>query len=414
MKLAEPGAGSGPDPAGRWTALAILSVAELFAMTTWFSATAALPQLAERWSLSATGEAWLTIAVQIGFVAGALASASLTLADILPPRRLVLFGAIGAAAANALLLAAAGWASAILLRLATGFFLAGVYPPALKSMSTWFRRGRGVGLGILVGALTLGSATPHLVNGLGGLDWRVVIVTTSILTLAGGALAELAGREGPFPFPRAEFDPRQSGRVFASRGVRLATLGYFGHMWELYAMWGWFAGFYAAVLAGQGFGAEAGHRAAFAAFAVIGIGAAGCWAGGILGDRWGRTRTTAASMAISGACALSIGWMVDAAPALVLAVGLVWGFAVVADSAQFSTMVTEVADQRYVGTALTLQLAIGFTLTVATLWLVPLVRDAAGWGWAFVLLAPGPAIGLVAMLRLKGAPEANAIAGGKG
>ncbi|MGH7550709.1 MAG: MFS transporter [Gemmatimonadota bacterium] len=406
--------GPAVDPTGRWTALAILAVAELLAMTTWFSATAALPQLAGRWSLSATGEAWLTIAVQIGFVAGALVSASLTLADILPPRRLVLFGAIGAAAANVLLLGADGWAPAVLLRLATGFFLAGVYPPALKSMSTWFRHGRGVALGVLVGALTLGSATPHLVNGLGGLDWRVVIVTTSVLTLAGGALAELAGREGPFPFPRAEFDPRQAGRVFASRGVRLATLGYFGHMWELYAMGGWFAAFYGAVLAGQGFGAEAGRWAAFATFGVIGIGAAGCYAGGVLGDRWGRTRTTGASMAISGACALSIGWLVDASPALVLGVGLVWGFAVVADSAQFSTMVTEVADQRYVGTALTLQLAIGFTLTVATLWLVPLVRDAAGWGWAFALLAPGPAAGLGAMLRLKAAPESAAIAGGRG
>ncbi|MGH7565176.1 MAG: MFS transporter [Gemmatimonadota bacterium] len=411
---AERAAVPGADPAGRWMALAILAVAELFAMTTWFSATAALPHLAGRWSLSASGEAWLTIAVQIGFVAGALVTASLTLADLLPPRRLILLGATGAATVNALLLIADGGASAISLRLATGFFLAGVYPPALKSMSTWFRHGRGVALGILVGALTLGSATPHLVNGLGGLDWRVVIVTTSILTLAGGALAELAGREGPFAFPRAQFDPRQAGRVFASRGVRLATLGYFGHMWELYAMWGWFAAFYGTVLLGHGFGVEAGRWAAFATFGVIGIGAAGCYAGGVLGDRWGRTRTTAASMAISGACALSIGWLIDASPILVLAVGLVWGFAVVADSAQFSTMVTEVADQRYIGTALTLQLAIGFTLTVATLWLVPLVRDAVGWGWAFALLAPGPVIGVVAMLRLKAAPEARSIAGGRG
>ncbi|MGH7544133.1 MAG: MFS transporter [Gemmatimonadota bacterium] len=413
----ETGPGRAPseaaDPEGRWRALGVLAASALLAMTTWFSATAVLPQLAGRWSLSASTGAWLTIAVQIGFVAGALVSASLTLADVLPPRRLLLFGAIGAAAANMLLLHAGGWGTAVLLRLATGFFLAGVYPPALKSMSTWFRRGRGVALGVLVGALTLGSAMPHLVNGLGGLDWHLVIVTTSALTVVGGALAELAGREGPFPFPRAEFDPRQAGRVFANRGVRLATLGYFGHMWELYAMWGWFAAFFGTVLARQGAGAGTGRWAAFAAFAVIGIGAAGCLAGGILGDRWGRTRTTAASMVVSGACALSIGWLVGASPWMVLAVGLVWGFAVVADSAQFSTMVTEVADQRYVGTALTLQLAIGFTLTVATLWLVPLVRDVAGWGWAFALLAPGPLAGVAAMLRLKAAPEARSIAGGR-
>jgi MFS family permease len=408
------GTRSAADPAGRWTALGILALAALLAMTTWFSATAVLPQLTGRWSLSATAGAWLTIAVQIGFVAGALVSASLTLADVLPPRRLILFGAVGAAAANMLLLHAGGWGTAVLLRLATGFFLAGVYPPALKSMSTWFRQGRGVALGILVGALTLGSATPHLVNGLGGLDWHLVIVITSALTILGGALAALAGREGPFPFPRAVFDPRQAGRVFANRGVRLATLGYFGHMWELYAMWGWFGAFYTAVLVENGLGESAPRLAAFAAFGAIGIGALGCLAGGVLGDRWGRTRTTGASMAVSAACALTIGWLTGGPPGLVLAIGLLWGFAVVADSAQFSTMVTEVADQRYVGTALTLQLAVGFTLTVATLWLVPLVRDVAGWGWAFALLAPGPLVGVAAMLKLKGAPEARSIADGRG
>ena len=402
------------EPEGRWRALGVLAVSSLLAMTTWFSATAVLPQLAGRWSLSASTGAWLTIAVQVGFVLGALLLASLTLADLLPPRRLMLFGAIGAALANLLLLHAGGWGTAVLLRFATGFFLAGVYPPALKSMATWFRRGRGVALGVLVGALTLGSAMPHLVNGLGGLDPHLVITATSVLTLIGGALAELAGREGPFPFPRAPFDPRQARRVFANRGVRLATLGYFGHMWELYAMWGWFGVFFGTVLAGHDAGSGAGRWAAFAAFGAIGVGALGCLAGGILGDRWGRTRTTAASMVLSGACALSIGWLVGASPWLVLAVGLLWGFAVVADSAQFSTMVTEVADQRYVGTALTLQVAIGFTLTVATLWLVPLVRDVAGWGWAFALLAPGPLAGVVAMLRLRSAPEAQAIAGGRG
>ena len=147
-------------------------MAVLLAMTTWFSATAALPQLVALWDLSATTAAWLTIAVQIGFVAGALTSAALTLSDILPPRRMILLGAAGAAAANALLYVADGPDLAIPLRLATGFFLAGVYPPALKSMATWFRAGRGTGLGVLVGALTLGSAAPHLINGLGGVDWR--------------------------------------------------------------------------------------------------------------------------------------------------------------------------------------------------------------------------------------------------
>ena len=375
-------------------------------MTTWFSATAVIPQLRAEWGLSDGDAAWLTIAVQLGFVAGALLSAALTLPDVVSPRLILLVGALGAAGANALLAAADGPALAIPLRAATGFFLAGVYPPALKLMSTWFREGRGTALGILVGALTLGSALPHLVNGLGELDWHVVVYATSALTAAGGLLA-LAVHEGPHRFPPARFDPRQAPLVFGNRGVRLASLGYFGHMWELYAMWAWFLVFFAAEV-------EGGSSAAYATFAAVGAGALGCWAGGVLGDRWGRTATTTASMALSGACALAIGLAADGPAGLVLALGLVWGFAVVADSAQFSTMVTELADQAYVGTAVTLQLAIGFTLTVVTIWLIPVLEDGVGWRWAFAFLAPGPALGVLAMLRLRASPEAALIAGGRG
>jgi MFS family permease len=397
---------------GRGRALGLLAVALVLGMTTWFSASAVIPQLRTEWSLSDTAAAWLTIAVQLGFVAGALISSVLNLADVVPARLVVLGGSLGAAGANSLLALASGAGLAIPLRFATGFFLAGVYPPALKLMSTWFRRSRGAALGIVVGALTLGTAGPHLVNGLGGLEWETVIYATSALTATGGLIAWLGVPEGPFRFPAARFDPRQAGRVFANRGVRLACFGYFGHMWELYAAWAWFLVFFAGVLRENG--SEAGATAAYATFAVIGIGALGCWAGGILGDRWGRTNTTAAMMAVSGSCAVVIGLLFRAPPWIVLAVGLVWGFAVVADSAQFSTMVTELADQAYVGTALTLQLAVGFTLTVATIWLIPVLESAVGWRWAFAFLAPGPALGVLAMLRLKASPEAARIAGGRG
>jgi MFS family permease len=374
--------------------LALLAAALVLSMTTWFSATAVVPQLRAEWELGDTAAAWLTIAVQVGFVAGALVSSALSVADVFPPRAVILAGTLGAAGANALLLAADGAAVGLVARVATGFFLAGVYPPALKLASTWFQRGRGTALGIVVGALTLGSAVPHLVNGLGGLDWQVVVVTTSVLTAAGGVLAAVAVSEGPFRFPSARFDPRQAHRALANRGVRLASLGYFGHMWELYAMWAWFLVFFSAVGSGR-------REAAYATFAVIGVGALGCWAGGVLGDRWGRPETTAAMMAVSGACALIVGVVGAWSAAAALAVGLVWGFAVVADSAQFSTLVTELADQAYVGTALALQLAVGFALTVATIWLVPYWEDAVGWRWAFAFLAPGPALGIVAMLRLR-------------
>jgi len=397
---------------GRWRALAFLAAALVLSMTTWFSASAVVPQLRTDWGLGDTAAAWLTVAVQLGFVLGALASSLVNLADVVSPRLVLLAGAAGAAAANLALAGVDGPSGAVPLRFATGFFLAGVYPPALKLMATWFRRGRGTALGVVVGALTVGSAAPHLVNGLGGLDWRTVVYATSAVTVAGGLLAFAAVPEGPFPFPRATFDPRQAGLVFRNRGVRLASLGYFGHMWELYAMWAWFLLFFSDALADGG--GDVGARAAYTTFAVIAIGGLGCWAGGVLGDRWGRTPTTAAMMAVSGTCSLVIGLLVDAPTWIVLAIALVWGFTVVADSAQFSTMVTELADQTYVATALALQLAVGFTLTVVTIWLVPYLEDALGWRWAFAFLAPGPALGLLAMLRLRASPDAARIAGGRG
>lgn len=402
-----------PDPPGRWSALVRLAVGMVLAMTTWFSASAVLPQLRVEWDLSTTAGSWLTIAVQLGFVVGALSSAVLNLADLVPPRRLMLYGALGAATANLLLLFVDGPVLAIPLRFLTGAFLAGVYPPGLKSMATWFRRGRGTALGVMVGALTLGSAMPHLVNGLGGVEWERVIVATSVLTVAGGLVAEFVGRDGPFPFPSATFDPSQARRAFQDRGVRLATAGYFGHMWELYAMWAWFSVFFADRLA-EGGDLDPRRNAAYAAAAAIGIGALGCWVGGVLGDRWGRSRTTALAMTISGASAIVIGLARDAPVAVVLVIGLVWGFWVVADSAQFSAVVTELADQRYVGTAVTLQLAAGFTLTVVTIWLVPVLRDELTWRWAFAFLAAGPALGVWSMLRLLHSPDAARIAGGRG
>jgi MFS family permease len=385
----------------------------VLSMATWFSASAVLPQLRDEWGLSTTAASWLTIAVQLGFVAGAVISAVTNLADLVAPRRLILGGSLMAAAANLGLLAVSSPTGAVALRFATGVALAAVYPPALKAMSTWFRAGRGTALGIMVGALTLGSALPHLVNGAGGVSWQSVIVTTSLLTVAGGLLAGFVFHDGPFAFPQAVFDPRQIGRLSRDRAVRLASIGYFGHMWELYAMWAWIAAFATDALALRG-AADPVRTASLLAFAVIGAGAIGCYGGGVLGDRWGRTRLTASAMAISGACALVIGLLRNGPFVVLVAVALVWGLTVVADSAQFSTIVTEVADQAYVGTAVTFQLAVGFTLTVATIWLVPVIRDGSSWFWAFALLVPGPVIGVVAMLRLKSLPEAARIAGGRG
>lgn len=393
-------------------ALFLLATTLVFSMSTWFSASAVLPHLRSAWDLSDSAAAWLTIAVQLGFVAGAIVSAALNVADIISPRHVIALSSLGAATANALLVTAEGAESGIPLRFATGFFLAGVYPPAFKLMATWFTRGRGMALGVLVGALVTGNGLPHLVNGLGGLDPNTVLYGTSLLTLAGGLICEVAVREGPYPFPRAIFDPRQAGRVFHNRGVRLASFGYFGHMWELYAAYTWFLVFFTSHLEAKG--QEVGSSAALMTFTFFVLSGVGAWGGGVLADRWGRTRTAALSMLISGSCAATIGFFFTSSTWILIALASVWALAIVADSAQFSAMVTEVADQAYVGTAVTLQLAVGFTISVAMIWLIPMLEEALGWRWTFAFLAPGPVLGIVAMLKLKASPSAAKIAGGLG
>jgi len=408
---AEQGAEAGAS--GRWLALALISVGVLGPLTTWFSATAILPELTRDWDLSPAAAAWLTNAVQAGFVAGALGASLVNLPDILRLNRLMAGAALLAAVANAGLLLAPGPGWAIALRLVTGLALAGVYPPALKLMATWFRRGRGLALGVMIGALTLGSALPHLFRALaGGADWRSVVLGSSLSTLAAAALFALAVREGPHAFARATFDPRQSLAVLRNRPLMLANLGYFGHMWELYAMWAWFLVFAAA--SGQAGGAVPFGSPSMLTFLTLAAGAGGCVLGGVLSDRIGRCLTTAGMMAVSGLCALLIGFAFGGPPALLGAVALIWGASIVGDSAQFSAAVTELADPRFVGTAVSVQLGIGFGLTVAAIWLLPLVAEAlGGWRWAFLPLVPGPLIGLVAMLALRRLPEARLLAGGR-
>ena len=401
-----------PVAPGRWSALAGLATGLFFTMAPWFSAAALLPQLRELWTLSEVSSAWLTLAVQLGFVLGAVLSAALNLADRVTPQRLILAGGLIAAASNLGLLVASGLTSATLLRALTGAALALVYPSALKAMSAWFVTGRGVALGVMVGGLTLGSALPHLINGFGGANWRVVIVTTSVLAMLGGLIAARV-QEGPYRFPAAVFRPAQAWKMLSSRSMRLATLGYLGHMWEVYAMWAWFAAFFTQVLAGR---AETGPReAAFATFAVVGVGALGCYLGGVLGDRWGRTRLVILALACSGGCALALAGLVllGASPTALLLVSLIWGFWIIADSAQFSAITSEISDSAYVGTALTAQLGLGYTLTAVSIALVPILVRASGWPATFAVLALGPVIGIVAIRLLSKLPEATRIAAGQ-
>ena len=420
MQLARVAAGPAAAPAGRWAALAWIALAQVGGMSTWFSAAAVAPSLARDWGLSTGEVGLLTAAVQVGFVAGALASAISGVADVLTTKRVFVASALLAAIANGLLVLAGGSLGlALALRFALGFFLAGVYPTGMKLTAGWFRHGRGLAIGTLVGALTLGSALPHLIAGFGlaaRLPWQVVIAATSIGAVAAAAIAAAFVRRGPFEAPSAPLDLGWALRALREPAVRLANFGYFGHMWELYAMWTWVPSFLLASFAASSPAAdreELGRAASLAAALVIGVGAIGCVLAGLLADRVGRTATTSAAMAISGACAVLAGLLFGQAPALVLAVAVVWGITIVADSAQFSAAISELAEPERVGSALALQTAIGFLLTAVSIQLLPLTQATVGWSGAFAILAIGPALGVVAMLRLRARPESVRLAGGR-
>jgi len=381
----------------------LIALVQVLVMGVWFSASAVVPALARQWHMSAGSAAWLTTPVQAGFVAGAIGSAVLGLADRMRPHLLVAGCAAGAAGCTLVMaLFADGPFAAVPLRFATGAFLAGVYPVGIKLMASWSRPAdRALAMGVLIGALTLGSALPHLIGGLWRLDWRAVLAASAAIAFAGAIMAGALIRPGPqVPLAGRAGRPRSALAMFADRGPRLVSLAYFGHMWELYALWTWLPAFLAASSTAPA-GSPAAAVSGIDAFLVIGVaGLAGCLIGGLAADRAGRAATAAAALAISGACCLLSPLSFTASRPLLLAFAAVWGAAVIADSGVYSTLLSELADRRYLGTALTAQTAIGFLLTIVTIELIPLLAAAVGWRYALLALAAGPLTALAALTSL--------------
>jgi sugar phosphate permease len=382
--------------------LALLSIVQLLGMSVWFTASASLPGSRTSGALSPAEVGWLTMSVQLGFVAGTATAAILNLADLVPAPRYVAASALLAAGANGAIALVPGFEATLALRFLTGFALAGVYPPAMKMIATWFRAGRGVAIGTVVGALTVGKALPYLAGGLEGWSVQAVVLAASAGALL-AALLVLAGyRDGPFPSRGVRSTGVLSDSCCGTARTRLAVAGYLGHMWELYAMWAAIAAFFL-----------------FAFFGPLGLAGPAAAAGrnGLRRDRHrrrsgrsrrGRRRSLGTRergdeprCSRAAACALAHRLAGRRPRRVVVALALVWGFTIVADSAQFSALVTECAPAHAVGTALTLQTSLGFALTAVSIWLTVIVASRFGWGIAFNLLAVGPLLGVVAMARLR-------------
>lgn len=382
----------------RWRMLLLLALAELLGMSLWFAGSAIAPQLQQRWTLSGSEVGWLTTAVQLGFVGGTAVSAVLNLADVMPSRLLFSLSALLGAGANAALLLADGFPSAIATRVACGFCLAGVYPPAMKMTATWFRARRGLAVGTIVGALTVGKATPYLIHAFPAAGVRTIVLAGTASAVLAALLVWAFYHDGPYPFAPRPFSWGLVASVVREREWRLATGGYLGHMFELYSYWTWIPVFLAASASTAG----ASHEAvSLLAFGTIAIGGLGCLWGGLAADRLGRERLVMISLAASGACSLAIGFAFGGTWWVLAPVALAWGFFVIADSAQFSVLVTESVPAHAVGTALMIQTSLGFLLTTFAIQLIPPVVESVGWRWAFPLLAMGPIAGITFINRLR-------------
>ena len=400
-------------PRSKQMSLLLVTVATFLSLSVWFSTNAVATALETDKSIGESSMAVLTIAVQVGFVFGTLFISFTNLSDRINARTLFTVSSILAAITNLLVVPLDSPNVLIVTRFATGAFLGGVYPMGMKVLSGWYVSGRGFAIGTLVGAVTLGSGTPHILMSVFSENWQMVILVSSILAITGGVILKVFVGDGPHDVVGAKFNPRYLISALSERGPRLALIGYLGHQWELYAMWAWIGSFMFYVLEERPLFGDGIQLASVITFLVFAVGAVASSLAGAWSEKIGRTAVATIAMVISGCVALFVGFIPVEWSVLIVIFVLIWGASVIADSAQFSTAITELSDPVYRGTMLTFQTGVGFALTAVSIWLLPVVKDLSGWGWAFAILALGPVVGITAMLRLRSLPESRNLAGGK-
>ncbi|MHA2008563.1 MAG: MFS transporter [Promethearchaeota archaeon] len=392
--------------------LTLVSIALLFSLTVWFSANAITPQLIILWNLNQTDLALLSIILIIGFVLGGLIYSVFNLPDLINTPIFFSLNALLAALGNFLAALSPNFLFFITFRFITGFFLAGVYPTAMKLISSWFKRNRGLAIGILLGALTAGSGLPYIFNLTGLPNWRIMLSISSLLALFGSVLIFTFIQEGSHLVKGAKFQFSNIKELFSKKSVRYANYSYFGHMWELYAFWVWIPKFLQEVHSRTNPGIDLNLYFSLGTFLVFISGALGNMIGGKVADIIGRTKFNILMSIVSGLSSLTIGFFLNNY-VLAVVIAIIWGLTVVPDSPQYSAMISELSNPAYIGTALAIQTAVGFAITNITIWLLPIIVDLIGWTYGFVFLVFGPVFGIYSLLKLRKEPDSVKIALGK-